>query len=820
MVKYSSIQNTVRRQSRLILDSSHIDGRGIDAYTLAIDLKMDRANVSRVLNTLWREGLFIKFQGKPTLFLDRELVSEYYPGFFIPQTVAKGEVLSDLIRPVDEAEAEGAASTLDQLIGADTSLKDAIALAKASVSYPPFGLHTLLYGAVGAGKSRFAHCMYLYKKNTAPPGGTIPFVSVACHNFSDNPKLFSQQLLGLARDMISNKAKRGFLDSAKGGILFFDDVENLPAAALDLIASVITRHSYNRIGDTAPRQIQCMIIASTTRRADDSYIRVLAESLPAAIHIPDLEERGVYEKTELILQLFSAEARTIRQSVRISKDVITCLAAMRYDKNILQLTNEVKAACSRAYLESLSNQHKAVYVQLYHLSPELLTYTKDSFGREEIRQILVEVPDRYIEVDHKGDSKFLESFASLPSIAAAGKQKLLEGRLNTDITSIDNIYQTVVASITDLSHVSGTELHALKRSIYPIVFQVVTAQLLKYGKYDESRRHIHLLYGLLMHVTNFLKRPDSPLPDRDEAPPASRECFPDEYRMAADIMEHLSRIYSRRFSNREIDYLASYFAIFSNWTTTLNPGFLVICHGEGTASGMVNYARQAVRGDYLMDFIDFTEEMKLRDCLELSAEKARQLNRGFGVLIFTDMEPLTTMNESITKLTGIHTEMISPVTLPLLLDTVRRILESPSELTAQAHTALPQGQSKHTGQKPAGTQDGFICDLLEKVISRTTVFLDTSKAAAVLEKCLKATLFDLHLPYSNEIAARYLCHCCNMLERAIRGEPWTYSRLNGFTNEHYELMCTVEHKLEYAENIFGIKIPAGEIAYIAEIFLS
>ena len=105
------------------------------------------------------------------------------------------------------------------------------------------------------------------------------------------------------------------------------------------------------------------------------------------------------------------------------------------------------------------------------------------------------------------------------------------------------------------------------------------------------------------------------------------------------------------------------------------------------------------------------------------------------------------------------------------------------------------------------------------MIGKTTVFLDTIKAVNVLEKCLKATLLELQLPYSNEIAAKYLCHCCNMLERAIRGETWNYSRLSGFTNEHHELMNLIEHKLEYAENIFGIKIPASEIAYITEIFL-
>lgn len=163
MAQHANILNQVREQTRRIMEGGDTDGKGIDAFTLAIDLKMDRANVSRVLNDLWREGLLIKFQGKPTLFLDRKLVSEYHPGFFIPQTVAKGEVLSHLIQTMEEAPDQVFASSLDQLIGADTSLKDAIVLAKASVTYPPWGLHTLLHGPIGVGKSKFAHCMYLYK---------------------------------------------------------------------------------------------------------------------------------------------------------------------------------------------------------------------------------------------------------------------------------------------------------------------------------------------------------------------------------------------------------------------------------------------------------------------------------------------------------------------------------------------------------------------------------------------------------------------------------------------------------------------------------
>ena len=151
----------------------------------------------------------------------------------------------------------------------------------------------------------------------------------------------------------------------------------------------------------------------------------------------------------------------------------------------------------------------------------------------------------------------------------------------------------------------------------------------------------------------------------------------------------------------------------------------------------------------------------------------------------------------------------------MLLETIRQILSNRSDFSL----LTPASQTHSSRAANLSSQEAFIQNLVDKVISKTTVFLDTTKAVNVLEKCLKATLLDLKIPYSNEIAAKYLCHCCNMLERAIRGETWSYTRLNGFTNEHHELMYTVEHKLEYAENIFGIKIPASEIAYITEIFM-
>ena len=59
-------------------------GINTDAFTISLDLKLDRANVSRMLNDLWRENILIKIQGRPTFYLHRKTILKRYPNSYIP----------------------------------------------------------------------------------------------------------------------------------------------------------------------------------------------------------------------------------------------------------------------------------------------------------------------------------------------------------------------------------------------------------------------------------------------------------------------------------------------------------------------------------------------------------------------------------------------------------------------------------------------------------------------------------------------------------------------------------------------------------------
>ena len=69
-----------KNQSQLQVESSIEIGS--HALEIAIDLGLNRANVSKELNKLWREGRLFKIDGRPTYFVAYEALTTLYPELF------------------------------------------------------------------------------------------------------------------------------------------------------------------------------------------------------------------------------------------------------------------------------------------------------------------------------------------------------------------------------------------------------------------------------------------------------------------------------------------------------------------------------------------------------------------------------------------------------------------------------------------------------------------------------------------------------------------------------------------------------------------
>lgn len=125
-------------QSLIEMESQR--GEGISAVCLSEYIHLNRANVSRYLNQLVKDEKIEKIQGRPVLYRS--------------------------LRYKNSENKLNKKNSLDRMIGADLSLNVPIQQAKAAILYPPNGLHTLILGETGVGKSMFAELMYNFAKES------------------------------------------------------------------------------------------------------------------------------------------------------------------------------------------------------------------------------------------------------------------------------------------------------------------------------------------------------------------------------------------------------------------------------------------------------------------------------------------------------------------------------------------------------------------------------------------------------------------------------------------------------------------------------
>ena len=152
---------------------------GVDSVTISEELGLDRSNVSRDLNELVREGRIAKSEGRPVCFMEAE----------------RYERQKEEERQLREQET-AERFDFDFMIGQQGSLKSQIEQGKSAMLYPPRGLHTLLAGPTGTGKTTFAEKLYEYAVKVGAIEKKQGFMVFNCAEYSQNPQLLLSQLFG------------------------------------------------------------------------------------------------------------------------------------------------------------------------------------------------------------------------------------------------------------------------------------------------------------------------------------------------------------------------------------------------------------------------------------------------------------------------------------------------------------------------------------------------------------------------------------------------------------------------------------------------
>lgn len=655
-----------------------LQGRiGVDAAEIADTLNILRNNVSMELNILHRQDKIVKISGRPVLFFDKEVL-----GLLAGEPIDLGPIQVNAIENCLPKSILVQKGPFDYLIGADSSLKKQVEQAKAAILYPPDGLHTLIVGQTGVGKTLFAHMMYEYGKTVHKLAPDAPFITFNCADYYNNSQLLISHIFGHIKGAFTgaDNAKAGLVEAADNGILFLDEIHRLPPEGQEMIFYFIDTGTFNRLGETArTRKAKVLIICATTEDPTSALTRTFVRRIPNIITIKPLIERSLQEKITIIRLLLSDEVQRINKPVKITVESIKALIGSIGAGNVGQLKSNIKLLCAKAFLNGIDNPN---YIEIdFKILPSkiktgLLTL---SANRKELSELSTYI-DEPLFIMPEGEKLLVNEEVDKDSFnlyqVVEDKVDLLKGEgisneLIKQIVATDvNVYIKSFYNKQD-SHMTARQrlLKIVDKDLVDFTEAInILAQKRLHREYRDR-----FLYAFSLHLSAFLKRvkakQELSYSEIEGALPADSL----EFQVALEIKDKIEEHYHIEVPKAEIEYFALLLSSVKEDEKDEKVVIIVATHGKSTASSMVEVAQKLFStNDTNLMAIDMPLDVSPQDILEKMVCKLEDLNYQKGVLLLVDMGSLCNFGTLIMERLKVQVKTIDMVSTPLILEAMRK----------------------------------------------------------------------------------------------------------------------------------------------------
>ncbi|MBC7280463.1 sigma-54 dependent transcriptional regulator [Hoeflea sp.] len=201
----------------------------------------------------------------------------------------------------------------------------------------PTNSRVMILGPSGTGKELVARLIH---RKSSRSGGPFVVLNAA----AITPERMEVALFG-TETAASHERKVGALEEAHGGILYLDEVADMPRGTQNKILRVLVDQQFERVGGTKRVKVDVRIISSTARNLEeliaagefreDLYHRLAV----VPVKVPSLSERR--EDIPFLVDTFMrqvSEQAGIRNR-RIGEDALAVIQAHTWPGNIRQLRN-------------------------------------------------------------------------------------------------------------------------------------------------------------------------------------------------------------------------------------------------------------------------------------------------------------------------------------------------------------------------------------------------------------------------------------------------------------------------------------------------
>ncbi|MEO8349786.1 MAG: sigma 54-interacting transcriptional regulator [Acidobacteriota bacterium] len=215
--------------------------------------------------------------------------------------------------------------------------------------FAPQPVTVLVLGESGSGKEAAARAVHTLSRR---PSG--PFVSV---NVPAIPAaLLESELFGHARGAFTGaeRDRRGLLEEATGGTIFFDEIGDLSVALQSKLLRALQEREIRRVGENRGRAVDVRVVSATSRDLareveggrfrEDLYYRLHV----ATISLPPLAKRG-RDAVLLARHFLDQYAKEYGRGVlRLTPEAQAAVLAHRWPGNVRELQNAISQAAALA----------------------------------------------------------------------------------------------------------------------------------------------------------------------------------------------------------------------------------------------------------------------------------------------------------------------------------------------------------------------------------------------------------------------------------------------------------------------------------------
>lgn len=626
---------------------------GMTAGDIAAKLTIDRSNASRYLSELYKEKKIHKSDSRPVVY-----------------SVSQEEAIH-----VDHS----TEVTFDNLVGSSDSLKVSIQQAKAAILYPPKGLHTIIFGETGTGKSLFAECMYHFAVDSKILATNAPFISFNCADYAQNPQLLFGHIFGVKKGAYTGAVEDnpGLISKADEGILFLDEIHRLPPEGQEMLFTFIDKGIYRPLGESEKTYQASVQIIGATTESSERFLTTFNRRIPMAITLPTLEARSLDERYEIISLFIKQEANRLNQRIDVKREAVLAFMLYEAEGNIGQVKRDLKLVCAKAFLHYRTHNESSLVIRKRDLPLQVQkgllkikeiserldrfvdsksNYLRFEPGTNEV--VWSQDPTRDMQVYNEIEEKVTN--LSLKELENADLEQLIS-------TDMDAYFQTYVEELAQ---------NSVHKDLLPEKIWHLTNRL-----YDLAEKKLDRVYNekvrfaFALHLQSTIERIKEGHmivhPNLNDV----RKKMKKEFQVAMDLSAIIEEENNIEIPFDEIGFISMFLSVNVGNKEKIhvnNVRVIVLMHGDSTASSMLKTAQDLLGIDtgVAMNMSLKMEVQTMYDQLKKYVHENRE-NLSNGLLLLTDMGSLNSFGNLIYEETGIRTKAITMTSTMIVLEAIR-----------------------------------------------------------------------------------------------------------------------------------------------------